>query len=191
VQQREFTAEESPNTLGGSFTPDLVSSKTWLARRLSAELGTDSAGDIYILGAWYGNMGIFLQEAGVNFDHLVMVETQPQLLNTARQLLEPLYQQGRLKLILGRAEQIDYPNKPITVINTSANDMSRAWLQLVPQGTLTVIQSRDAVKDVKVVTDTAAQFYAKFPLENTVYWGQRRLRDPETRYTRYMKIGYK
>jgi hypothetical protein len=191
VQQQEFTAEESPNTLGGSFTPDLVSSKTWLARRLSAELGTDSAGDIYILGAWYGNMGIFLQEAGVNFDHLVMVETQPQLLNTARQLLEPLYQQGRLKLILGRAEQIDYPNKPITVINTSANDMSRAWLQLVPQGTLTVIQSRDAVKDVKVVTDTAAQFYAKFPLENTVYWGQRRLRDPETRYTRYMKIGYK
>ena len=191
MQQREFTAEESPNTLGGSFTPDLVSSKTWLARRLSAELGTDSAGDIYILGAWYGNMGIFLQEAGVNFDHLVMVETQPQLLNTARQLLEPLYQQGRLKLILGRAEQIDYPNKPITVINTSANDMSRAWLQLVPQGTLTVIQSRDNVKDVKVVTDTAAQFYAKFPLENTVYWGQRRLRDPETRYTRYMKIGYK
>ena len=191
MQQREFTAEESPNTLGGSFTPDLVSSKTWLARRLSAELGTDSAGDIYILGAWYGNMGIFLQEAGVNFDHLVMVETQPQLLNTARQLLEPLYQQGRLKLILGRAEQIDYPNKPITVINTSANDMSRAWLQLVPQGTLTVIQSRDNVKDVKVITDTAAQFYAKFPLENTVYWGQRRLRDPETRYTRYMKIGYK
>ena len=191
MQQREFTAEESPNTLGGSFTPDLVSSKTWLARRLSAELGTDSAGDIYILGAWYGNMGIFLQEAGVNFDHLVMVETQPQLLNTARQLLEPLYQQGRLKLILGRAEQIDYPNKPITVINTSANDMSRAWLQLVPQGTLTVIQSRDNVKDVKVVTDTAAQFYAKFPLENTVYWGQRRLRDPETRYTRFMKIGYK
>ena len=191
MQQREFTAEESPNTLGGSFTPDLVSSKTWLARRLSAELGTDSAGDIYILGAWYGNMGIFLQEAGVNFDHLVMVETQPQLLNTARQLLEPLYQQGRLKLILGRAEQIDYPNKPITVINTSANDMSRAWLQLVPQGTLTVIQSRDNVKDVKVITDTAAQFYAKFPLENTVYWGQRRLRDPETRYTRFMKIGYK
>ena len=123
MQQREFTAEESPNTLGGSFTPDLVSSKTWLARRLSAELGTDSAGDIYILGAWYGNMGIFLQEAGVNFDHLVMVETQPQLLNTARRLLEPLYQQGRLKLILGRAERIDYPDKPITVINTSANDI--------------------------------------------------------------------
>jgi hypothetical protein len=30
-----------------------------------------------------------------------------------------------------------------------------------------------------------------FPWKTTVYWGQRRLRDPETRYTRYMKIGYK
>ena len=191
MQQREFTAEESPDTLAGSFTPDLVSSKTWLARRLSAELGTDSAGDIYILGAWYGNMGVFLQEAGVNFDHLVMVETQPQLLNTARRLLEPLYQQGRLKLILGRAEQIDYPNKSITVINTSANDMSRSWLQLVPPGTLTVIQGRDNLDDPRMITDRASVFYTKFPLENTVYWGQRRLKDPETRYTRYMKIGYK
>jgi hypothetical protein len=191
VQQHEFTAEASPDTLSGSFTPDLVSSKTWLCNQLKKELGNRSAGDIYILGSWYGNLGIFLQQANIDFDRLIMVETRPRLLTTARRLLEPLYREGRLKLVLGRAEQIVYPNRPITVINTSANDMSRAWFQRVPRGTLTVIQSRDNVKDVKVITDTAAQFYAKFPLETTVYWGQRRLRDPETRYTRYMKIGYK
>ncbi len=191
MQQHEFTAEASPDTLSGSFTPDLVSSKTWLCNQLKKELGNRSAGDIYILGSWYGNLGIFLQQANIDFDRLIMVETRPRLLTTARRLLEPLYREGRLKLVLGRAEQIVYPNRPITVINTSANDMSRAWFQRVPRGTLTVIQSRDNVKDVKVITDTAAQFYAKFPLETTVYWGQRRLRDPETRYTRYMKIGYK
>ena len=191
MRHHEITTEESPNTLAGSFTPDLVSSKTWLCNYLKKELDGRSAGDIYILGSWYGNMGIFLQQADIDFDRLIMVETRPRLLTTARRLLEPLYREGRLKLVLGRAEQIVYPDRPITVINTSANDMSRVWFQRVPRGTLTVIQSRDNVKDVKVITDTAAQFYAKFPLENTVYWGQRRLRDPETRYTRFMKIGYK
>lgn len=191
MQQHEFTAEASPNTLAGSFTPDLVTSKTWLARKLAKELDGDSAGDIYILGSWYGNTGIFLQQAGVKFDRLIMVETQPRLLATARRLLQPLYQEGRLKLIQGRAEQIVYPRKQITVINTSVNDMSRAWLQRVPAGTLTVIQGRDNLKDPKVTTDRGGVFYTKFSLRDTVYWGQVRLRDPETRYTRFMKIGYK
>lgn len=191
MRHYEITAEASPNTLAGSFTPDLVSSKTWLCNHLKKELGNRSAGDIYILGSWYGNLGIFLQQATIDFDRLIMVETRQQLLATARRLLEPLYQAGRLKLVLGHAEHIKYPNKDFIVINTSSNDMSRTWLQRVPLGTLTVIQGRDNLDNPRIETDRAGVFYTKFPLENTVYWGQRRLRDPETRYTRYMKIGYK
>ena len=191
MQQHEFTAEASPDTLAGSFTPDLVNSKTWLCNHLKKELGEGSAGDIYILGSWYGNLGIFLQQANIDFDRLIMVETQQRLLSTARRLLEPLYQAGRLKLILGHAEHIKYPRKNFTVINTSSNDMSRTWLQRVPDGTLTVIQGRNNLTDPRIETDRAGVFYQRFPLENTVYWGQRRLRDPETRYTRFMKIGYK
>jgi hypothetical protein len=191
MRHHEITAEASPSTLAGSFTPDLVTGKTWLCSQLKKELGNRSAGDIYILGAWYGNLGIFLQQANIDFDRLIMVEINSRRLATARQLLEPLYRAGRLKLVLGRAEQIEYPNKRITVINTSTNDMSRAWLQRVPKGTLTVMQGRDNLDDPRIETERAGVFYLKFPLETTVYWGQRRLRDPETRYTRFMKIGYK
>ena len=191
MRHYEITAEASPGTLAGSFTPDLVTGKTWLCSQLKKELGGRSAGDIYILGSWYGNLGIFLQQANIDFDRLIMVEINPRRLATARQLLEPLYREGRLKLILGRAEQIEYPDKNITVINTSTNDMSRAWMLRVPAGTLTVMQGRDNLEKPQVQTDRASVFYQKFPLANTVYWGQRRLRDPETRYTRYMKIGYK
>lgn len=191
MQQHEFTAEASPDTLSGSFTPDLVSSKTWLCNQLKKQLGDRSAGDIYILGSWYGNLGIFLQQANIDFDRLIMVETKPRLLATAQRLLEPLYRQGRLKLVLGHAEHIKYPRKDFIVVNTSSNDMSRAWLQRVPDGTLTVIQGRDNLDNPRIETERASVFYLKFPLENTVYWGQRRLRDPETRYTRFMKIGYK
>ena len=191
MRHHEITVEASPITLAGSFTPDLVTSKTWLCSQLKKELGNRSAGDIYILGAWYGNLGIFLQQAMIDFDRLIMVEINSRRLATARRLLEPLYRAGRLKLVLGRAEQIEYPNKRITVINTSTNDMSRTWLQRVPPGTLTVMQGRDNLSNPRIETERAGVFYLKFPLENTVYWGQRRLRDPETRYTRFMKIGYK
>jgi hypothetical protein len=192
VRHHEITQEASPNTWAGSFTPDLVSSKTWLTIQLKKQLAGKSAGDIYVLGSWWGNMGVFVQQAGIEFDRLIMVERRRHLLASTKMLLSDLWEQGRLVLLHQDAANIEYPtNRPITVINTSSNDMPRTWITRVPRGTLTVIQSRDNVKDVKVITDTAAQFYAKFPLETTVYWGQRRLRDPETRYTRFMKIGYK
>ena len=192
MRHHEITQEASPNTWAGSFTPDLVSSKTWLTTQLKKQLAGESAGDIYVLGSWWGNMGVFVQQAGIEFDRLIMVERRRYLLASTKMLLSDLWEQGRLVLLHQDAANIQYPtNRPITVINTSSNDMPRTWITRVPRGTLTVIQSRDNVKDVKVITDTAAQFYVKFPLENTVYWGQRRLRDPETRYTRFMKIGYK
>ena len=192
MRHHEITQEASPNTWAGSFTPDLVSSKTWLTTQLKKQLAGKSAGDIYVLGSWWGNTGVFVQQAGIEFDRLIMVERRRYLLASTKMLLNDLWEQGRLVLLHQDAANIEYPkNRPITVINTSSNDMPRTWITRVPRGTLTVIHSRDNVKDVKVITDTAAQFYAKFPLENTVYWGQRRLRDPETRYTRFMKIGYK
>ncbi len=192
MRHHEITQEASPNTWAGSFTPDLVSSKTWLTTQLKKQLAGSSAGDIYVLGSWWGNTGVFIQQAGIKFDRLIMVERRRYLLASTKMLLSDLWEQDRLVLLHQDAANIQYPlNKKITVINTSSNDMPRTWITRVPRGTLTVIQSRDNVKDVKVITDTAAQFYAKFPLKNTVYWGQRRLRDPETRYTRFMKIGYK
>ena len=192
MRHHEITQEASPNTWAGSFTSDLVSSKTWLVTQLKKQLAGKSAGDIYVLGSWWGNTGVFIQQAGIKFDRLIMVERRRYLLASTKMLLSDLWEQNRLVLLHQDAANIQYPtNRRITVINTSSNDMSRTWITRVPRGTLTVIQSRDNVKDVKVITDTAAQFYAKFTLENTVYWGQRRLRDPETRYTRFMKIGYK
>jgi hypothetical protein len=192
MRHHEITQEASPNTWAGSFTSDLVSSKTWLATQLKKQLAGESAGDIYVLGSWWGNTGVFIQQAGIKFDRLIMVERRRYLLASTKMLLSNLWEQDRLVLLQQDAANIQYPtNRRITVINTSSNDMPRTWITRVPRGTLTVIQSRDNVKDVKVITDTAAQFYTKFTLENTVYWGQRRLRDPETRYTRYMKIGYK
>lgn len=191
MRHYEITQEASPNTWEGSFTPDLVTSKTWLARHLKRELDGRSAGDIYVLGSWWGNLGVFVQQAGIEFDQLIMVERHKHLLASTRQLLSNLWDQGRLKLVQSRAELVEYPDRLITVINTSVNDMTDSWLDQVPDNTLTVIQGRNNLEDPKTVTRSTNEFDRKFPLTNTVYRGQRQLQDPETAYSRYMKIGYK
>jgi len=191
MRHYEITREASPNTWEGSFTPDLVTSKTWLTKHLKKELDGRSAGDIYVLGSWWGNLGVFIQQSAIEFDNLIMVERHKYLLNGTQQLLSQLWDQGRLKLIQSRAELIKYPNRPVTVINTSANDMNTAWLEQVPDNSLVMIQGRNNLKDPRNETTNADEFYTKFSLKDTVYQGQRLLRDPETSYTRYMKIGYK
>ena len=191
MRHYEITREASPNTWEGSFTPDLVTSKTWLTKHLKKELDGRSAGDIYVLGSWWGNLGVFIQQSAIEFDNLIMVERHKYLLNGTQQLLSQLWDQGRLKLVQSRAELIKYPNRPVTVINTSANDMNTAWLEQVPDNSLVMIQGRNNLKDPRNETTNADEFYTKFSLKDTVYQGQRLLRDPETSYTRYMKIGYK
>jgi len=191
MRHYEITQEASPNTWEGSFTPDLVTSKTWLAQHLKRELDGRSAGDIYVLGSWWGNLGVFIQQYNIEFDRLIMVERHKHLLASTRELLSNLWDQGRLKLIQSRAELVEYPDRLITVINTSVNDMTDAWLDQVPDNTLTVIQGRNNLEDPKIVTRDIQEFDQKFPLTNTVYRAQRQLQDPETSYSRYMKIGYK
>jgi hypothetical protein len=51
--------ESSGYSLEGSYTPDLVFSKLWLARELKQILkqqGIDSIPVAYILGSWYSNL---------------------------------------------------------------------------------------------------------------------------------------
>jgi len=191
MRHYEIIQEASPNTWEGSFTPDLVTSKTWLAQHLKKELDRRSAGDIYVLGSWWGNLGVFIQQLGIEFDQLVMVERHKYLLTGTRRLLSNLWDQKRLKLVLSPAELIRYPDRLITVINTSVNDMSDAWLDPIPDNTLTVIQGRNNLEDPEIVTRDIQEFDQKFPLTDTVYQAQRQLKDPETAYDRYMKIGYK
>ena len=109
MRHHEITQEASPNTWAGSFTPDLVSSKTWLTTQLKKQLAGESAGDIYVLGSWWGNTGVFVQQAGIEFDRLIMVERRRYLLASTKMLLNDLWEQGRLVLLHQDAANIEYP----------------------------------------------------------------------------------
>lgn len=186
---RDLTNEESPDTLEGSFTDDLVVSKRWLAEKLKQGLGSHCARTIYILGSWYGNLALFLQQAGIVFDHIVLIDKDQSVLQASEKLLRPKFEKGKLIFIDTDAKDVVY-DKPGIIINTSINDMSTDWYNNVPEGRLVVVQGRDSIDRGTRIADME-QFTDMFPMTKTYYLGKKELSDPEKDYTRYMKIGIK
>lgn len=186
---RDLTNEASPDTLEGSFTDDLIESKRWLATILKKSISNRSARTIYILGSWYGNLAIFLDQAGIVFDNIVLIDKDQDVLRISEKLLRPLFDSGKLVFIHTDAKDVVY-DKPGVVINTSINDMDLEWFDKVPKNMPMVIQGRDSVAGPTRIADME-QFDDMFPLSETKYLGKKELTDPETDYTRYMKMGIK
>jgi guanosine-3',5'-bis(diphosphate) 3'-pyrophosphohydrolase len=158
----EEVTEASPNTLEGSFTPDLVESKTWLAEMLAKGLKGKNAGTIYVLGSWYGNMGIFLQQAGVQFDKLVLVEPDEEALMRSKDLLQQIGDEGKLILIHQKAEDAVY-EKPGVVINTSCNETGPVFLTKLPDNMLCLLQARNNNENTLFPTEQMEDFVDYFP----------------------------
>ena len=186
--------EASPSTLGGSFTPDLVTSKLWLAHKVKAlmrKTDVEKYRTVYVLGSWFGNMAIFLQQKGVEFDRIVLVDINRDWMKISQELLEPI--QDKLETRIEDANKLTYYGKqPILVINTSCNEMTNeGWLDRIPAGSTVALQARNNVQSVDIVTNTIEEFNDQFPLGDAFYLGERKLQDPEVSYQRFMKIGIK
>ena len=187
----EFILDEtSPDTLEGSFTDDLIQSKTWLCKKLKEGLKGKCARTIYILGSWYGNLAMLLQKEGIVFDEIVLVENDEDKLRASAQLLKPFFKPGKLVFLNTDARDVIY-DKPGIIINTSVNDMKPSWYDAVPDGYRVIIQGRDQASGSITKIADMEQFTDMFPMRKVNYLGNRDFTDPETRYSRYMKIGKK
>ena len=188
--KEEVIDEASPNTLEGSFTPDLVESKKWLCDMLAKGLKGKNAGTIYVLGSWYGNMGIFLHEADIKFDKLVLVEPNEEYLRQSKKLLDKHNADGKIVFLNQKAEDVVY-EKPGVVINTSCNETGPVFLNKVPDNMLCLLQARNNNESTLFPTEAMEDFVDYFPLSKVYYTGDKYLEDPEINYVRYMKIGRK
>lgn len=189
--------ETSGYSLSGSYTPDLVFSKLWLAQELNRILkqqGIDSVPVAYVLGSWYSNLSTILRRTGTPIEKIVDVEKNPSWLKTGQQIQQGMGIDG-VQHMPADANQIDYRQlkDPAVVINTSTNDIpDQGWFDHIPEGTLVVIQGRDRVPN------GAEHSYASpdallemYPLDSVLYSGTIDLQDPETEYQRSMVIGIK
>ena len=183
-------AESSGYSLAGSFTRDLIASKVWLLTelaRIAPQVGT-----IYVLGSWYGNLGVLLAlDPIVRYKRLINVETDPKFLQASKRIHDHLGMRNT-EYMLADANTLDYGQlgSDGVVINTSLTDMQgRAWFDRIPAGTLVVLQSRD--HDSGRAAHSTQDIVDRYPLSEIIYDGKLKLEDPETRYTRYMVIGIK
>lgn len=164
--------EFSPNTLKGSFTPDLMASKQWLIQQLNELAPTVDR--IYILGSWYGNLSLLLTDSAISFDDIVNVDKDPRAVERSKSMTR---QYDNIHTIVQDANTLDY-DKASLVINTSCNDMpNEGWFDRIPKGTLVAVQTRGKPFD--------------FELSQVLYRGKKSLVDPEGNYTRLMLIGLK
>ena len=182
--------ESSGYSLAGSFTRDLIASKVWLLTelaRIAPQVGT-----IYVLGSWYGNLGVLLAlDPIIKYKKLINVETDKKFLQTSKRIHNYLGM-GNTEYMLADANTLDYRQlgSDGVVINTSLTDMpGQAWFDNIPAGTLVVMQSRD--HDPGNAADSTQDIVDRYPLSEVIYDGKINLKDPETKYTRFMIIGIK
>jgi hypothetical protein len=182
--------ESSGYTLAGSFTRDLVASKVWLLNQLARI--APQVGTVYVLGSWYGNLGVLLAlDPVIRFKKLINVETDPKFLQASERIHNHLGMRNT-EYMLADANDLDYRQlgDDGVVINTSLTDMQgQAWFDNIPSGTLVVMQSRD--HDPGNAAHSTQDIIDRFPLSEIIYDGELDLADPETEYTRYMVIGIK
>ena len=183
-------AESSGYSLSGSFTHDLTTSKVWLMRELARI--APRVGTVYSLGSWYGNLSLYLHLLPI-LDHgkIINVERDQGMLRQSARMLDHIGARD-VQHMLADANDLDYRqlDQDGVVINTSLTDMpGREWFDRIPKGTLVAMQARDH--------DPGQQFHSpqdildKFPLSDVEYAGSLDLRDPQTKYTRFMVIGRK
>jgi hypothetical protein len=182
--------ESSGSSLSGSMTRDLTASKVWLLAEL--ERIQQDFSTVYILGSWYGNLALYMKlQPRITADQIIVVEKNKEFLTTSRKLLD-LAGADNVEYMLADANRLDYRQLGSSgvVVNTSLTNMpGRAWFLNIPDGTLVVLQGRD--HDPNTNFESTQGIIDRFPLSEVLYHGSMQLRDPETKYTRYMVIGRK
>ena len=182
--------ESSGSSLKGSFTHDLITSKVWLLDELARIV--PNVGAIYVLGSWYGNLGVLLAlDPIIQYKRLINVEKNKKFLQASERIQDCLGMDNT-EYMLKDANDLDYRQLGDNgiVINTSLSGMQgQAWFDNIPPGTLVVLQSRD--NDPGDAVHSTQDIVDRFPLSEVIYDGKLKLQDPETAYTRYMVIGVK
>jgi len=174
--------EFTPLTLSGSFHRGLIFNKLWMIQELTKI--QDHYSTIYILGSWYGNMSMLLAKSGIKFDHIINVDQDVTVVRQGQHIAKRMGIADRIEPMIADANHLDYRqlDSDGLVINSSCHDMDdQGWFDHIPSGAIVALQTREDV-------DCNLGDYA---LQQTLYQGTRRLRDPETEYVSKMKIGVK
>jgi hypothetical protein len=182
--------ESSPDTPLGSISPDLNLSKLWLCNMLK-KFELTKFDNIYILGSWYGSMGLFLLTKGIEFDDAYNIDWDHEKTTNVMHMLKRMKLNDCIHAVRADANDIEYKGDCL-VINTSTNDIEgRDWFDNIPSDTPVVLQGKSD-QEKSNGEDTMEKFNRAYPLSQTLLLDFLTVEDVKGNpYSRFMKIGYK
>lgn len=200
---------------GAMTTPDLVdfadafsnsqiASKNWLVETVN-ELNLN-LGNVFLCGGWYATI---LLHANFKFSKLRNFDINPRCKMIADEIHRNfIIDDWRYLSITQDINEIDFSSckflvtrkngtncelteSPDTIINTSCEHIHnfKSWFDRLPKEKLIILQSNDGFEIEGHVncSNSLADFSEVTPLSQTLYLGEKRM----TKFTRFMKIGYK
>lgn len=183
--------EVSPDTFQGNLTKDLMLSKTWLLSILSQISKEYSV--VYILGSWYGQTSLMMLADDFIVGKIINVDIDRETLKASQKMARAARVDDKVVVMNKDANDIDYRqlDKMGLVINTSCNDIEGSdWFEHIPKGTLVALQGRNNAPS-RTPAESLEEFSNMYPLSKILYQDQLSLKDPETKYQRYMIVGLK
>lgn len=184
--------DSSPDTPEGSITKDLNLSKMWLFKQLES-LDLTSFDNVYVLGSWYGSIGLFLLDSSLNFDKCWCIDIDHEKVEFNMHYLKRMKMLNKIMPVKADVNKVKYQGDKMLIINTSTNDIEgMGWYRHIPNGTVCVFQGKDHQELNNNGIDTLKKFNIAYPLSETLFLGHLPLDDVHgDPYLRFMKIGIK
>jgi hypothetical protein len=176
-------------SFSGSCERDLTLSKLWLCSHLPRARW----GKVYVLGSWYGNVGLVMRMLGMRMDQLVNIDTNPDFCAANHKLYELAGYDLPYDIRCEDCNRVRFSDADL-VINTSTNDIpNQGWLDNIPRGTVIALQCRNNqdIAGSKMRPNSLSDFMENFRLSEVMFRGTLPLRNRQEAYERYMVVGYR
>lgn len=176
-------------SFAGSIEHDLTLGKLWLCKNLPRQ----KYNNVYVLGSWYGNIGLIMRYLGIHFDHITNIDGNQKYCAATKQIYKLANFDRPYKILNADCNKVDYSAADL-VINTSTNDIKiDSWFDRIPTHCMVALQSRNNQAPVSIGEEPVnfSRFLRSYPLDITLYSGKMRLSNRQESYDRYMLIGYK
>lgn len=176
-------------SFAGSCERDLIESKIWLCHNLPKK----NYGWVYVLGSWYGNMGLVMRKMNIRFIGITNIDSNKSYTVASKKLYKLANFDRPYQNIAVDCNKYDFQDADL-IINTSTNDIrDNSWLNKVPKNCTVAIQSRNN-QPMSMRMDkpySFENFLDMYPLRIYYSAGVKKMTNNDETYYRYMLIGTK
>jgi hypothetical protein len=175
-----------------AFSSGQVGSKIWLCEEL--EKMDWHSNLTYIYGGWYGITAFLLLSRGkFKVNKIRSLDVDPACETVADMINENwVWQEWKFKAFTQDCNNYEGQYGDL-IINTSTEHFdSMEWFERIPKGTRVILQGNNMQHDDHHIHSKSLKAFKKrYPLQETLFAGEKEFKYPTWNFTRFMLIGIK